>query len=70
MKRSYAYDEAQGMEVLRACLLTQETTLRALADSVDHRFQAFERCFDEIVDRLVALVIDANIGIRLMICGD
>ena len=30
-------DDAQGMEVLKVSLLTQET-----ADSVDHRFQAFE----------------------------
>ena len=55
-------DGAQGMEVLRANLLTQETTLRALTDSMDHRFQAFEGRFDEIVDRLDALAFGANRG--------
>ena len=34
----HAHDKAQGMEVLRANLLTQETTLRPLADSVERRF--------------------------------
>ena len=34
----HARDEAQGMEVLKAGLLTQETALRALAKNVDHRF--------------------------------
>ena len=55
-------DNAQGMKVLRASLLTQETALGALADSVDHRFQAFEGRFDEITDRLNALAIGANRG--------
>ena len=36
--------------------------LRALANSVDFRFQVFEGCFDEIVDRLDALALDANRG--------
>ena len=58
--RGHAHDEVQGMEVLRASLLTQETTLRALADSVDRRFQAFEGRFDKIVNRLDALAIGAN----------
>ena len=53
-------DDAQGMDVLRASLLTQKTTLRVLADSVDHRFQAFEGRFDEIADRLDAVAIGAN----------
>ena len=57
---SHARDDAQGMEVLQASLLTQEMTLRALADCVDCRFQAFERRFDEISDRLDALVLGAN----------
>ena len=34
----HAHDEDQGVEVLRASLLTQETALRALAESVDRRF--------------------------------
>ena len=34
----HARDDDQGMEVLRASLLTQEMTLRALANSVDRRF--------------------------------
>ena len=34
----HACDDAQDMEVLQAILLTQETTLRALTDSVDRRF--------------------------------
>ena len=48
------------MEVLRASLLTQETTLRALADNVDSRFQTFDGCFDEITNRLDALAIGVN----------
>ena len=36
--KGHARDDAQGMEVLRASLLTQETALRALVDSVDSRF--------------------------------
>ena len=48
----HACDDAQGMEVLQASLLTQETTLRAL----------FEGHFDEIVDRLDALALGANRG--------
>ena len=51
---SHACDDVQGVEVLRASLLTQKTTLKALADSVDCRFQGFEGHFDEIVDRLDA----------------
>ena len=34
----HTHDEAQDMEVLRAGLLTQEMTLRALEDNIDHRF--------------------------------
>ena len=58
----HARDDDQGMEVLQPNLLTQETTLRALTDYVDHRFQVFEGCFDEIVDRLDALALGANRG--------
>ena len=61
-KNGHIHDDAQGMEVLRASLLTQETTLMALANRVDRRFQAFEGHFDEIADRLDALVIGANRG--------
>ena len=56
----HAYDEDQGVEVLRVRLLTQEMALRALVDNIDHRFQAFEWRFDEIIDRLDALAIGAN----------
>ena len=56
----HAHDEARGMEVLRASLLTQETALTALADSVDRRFQTYERRFDEIVGQLDALTTGAN----------
>ena len=56
----HAHDEAQGMEVLRAGLLTQETALRALAENVDRRFQALEWRFDKIADRLDALAIGVN----------
>ena len=56
----YIRDGVQCMEVLRTNLPTQETTLRALADSVDYRFQAFEGRFDDIVDQLNALAIGAN----------
>ena len=56
----HAHDEAQGMEVLRANLLTQETALTALVNSVDRRFQTYERCFDEIAGQLDALTIGAN----------
>ena len=35
---SHAYDEAQCMEVLRVGLLTQETALKGLADSVERKF--------------------------------
>ena len=55
-------DKAQGMEVLRAGLLTQKTALRALAKNVDSRFQALEGRFDKIADILDALVIGANKG--------
>ena len=48
------------MEVLRANLLTQETTLGALADSVDRRLQAFKGHFDEISHQLDALAIGDN----------
>ena len=58
----HARDDVQGMEVLRANLLTQETALRALADNVDCIFQAFEGRFDEITDRIDALAIGANKG--------
>ena len=58
----HACDDAQGMKVLRASLLIHEMTLRALADNVDRRFQAFEGRFDEITDRLDALALDANKG--------
>ena len=56
----HAHDKTQGMEVLRAGLLTQEMALRGLANRVKHRFQAFERHFDKIADRLDALASDAN----------
>ena len=56
----HTHDEAWSMKVLRASLLTQETTLTALADNVDHRFQTYERCFDEIEDQLDALAMGAN----------
>ena len=57
-----AHDEAQGIEVLRVGLLTQETALRALAENVDRRFQELEGHFDEIADILDALAISANKG--------
>ena len=60
VKGGHAHDETQGMEVLRAGLLTQETTLRGLTYSVERRFQAFERRFDGIADRLDVLALDAN----------
>ena len=56
----HAYDEDQGVEVLRVNLLTQETAFRALIDNMDCRFRAYEGCFDEITDRLDALAISAN----------
>ena len=56
----HIHDEVLGMEVLRASLLTQEMTLRALADSLDRRFQVFEGCFDEIANRLDVVAIGAN----------
>ena len=34
----HARDDVQVMEVLKASLLTQETAMKALAESVDHRF--------------------------------
>ena len=57
---SHARDDVQGMEFLRAGLLTQEKALRALAENVDRRLQALEGRFDEIVDRLDALAFGAN----------
>ena len=57
---SHIHNEVHGMEVLRASLLTQETTLRALTDSINRKFQAFEGCFDKITDQLDALEISAN----------
>ena len=60
MKRSYAHDEDQGVEVLRVGLLTQKTALRALADNMDRRFRAYDGLLDEIADRLDALVIGTN----------
>ena len=56
----HIHDGVQDMEVLRANFPTQETTLMALADSVDRRFQTFEGRFDEIADQLDALEIGAN----------
>ena len=56
----HTHDEDQDMEVLRDGLLTQEMALRALADNIDHRFQAFKGCFDEIANRLDALAIGAD----------
>ena len=64
---SHACDDVQGMEVLRAGLLTQETALKALAENVDHKFQALKKRFDEIADRLDDLAIGA---IGMMIYGD
>ena len=61
-RSGHARDDVQGVEVLSSSLLTQETTLRALADSVDHRFHGFEGRFDEIADRLNALALGANRG--------
>ena len=58
----HARGDAQGIEVLRASLLTQETTLRALADNVNSRFQTFDGRFDDIADRLDALALGANRG--------
>ena len=49
-RSGHAHDKDQCVEVLRADLLTQEVALRALADNVDHRFQAFEGHVDEIED--------------------
>ena len=59
---SHACDCVQGMGALRFRLQIQEAGLRALAESVDHRFQAFEGHFDAITDRLDALVLGANRG--------
>ena len=56
----HAHDEDQGVEVLRADLLTQETTLRALADNMDRRFWAYEVSLKKIADRLDALAIGTN----------
>ena len=54
------HDEYQGVEVLRADLLTQETTLRALADNMDCKFWAYEGRLNEIANWLDALAIGAN----------
>ena len=59
-RRGHAHDKDEGVKVLRAGLLTQETALRALTDNIDRRFQAFEGRFDEITNRLDALAIGAN----------
>ena len=59
-RSGHIHDEVQGIKVLKAHLLTQETTLRALTVSVNHKFQAFKGCFDEIANRLDALAIGAN----------
>ena len=56
----HAKDNVQGMEALRASLQTQEAALRALAESVDRRFQGFEGHFDEIPDKLNALALSSN----------
>ena len=57
---SHAHDEDQDVEVLRADLLTQETTLRALVDNINHKFQVYEGHLDKIADRLNAQTIGAN----------
>ena len=57
---SHAHDETRGMEVLRVSLLTQETVLTILPNSVGHKFQTYEPRFDEIVSELDALSIGAN----------
>ena len=56
----HAHDDVQGVEILRAGLLTQEMALRVLVDNIDHRFQVFKGWFDEIADRLDALALGAN----------
>ena len=53
-------DSVQAIEALRAGLQTQEVALKALTESVDHRFRAFEGRFDEITVRLDALALGAN----------
>ena len=45
---------------LRTRLQLQEAALRALAESVDLKFQVFKGRFDEIVDRLDDLTLCAN----------
>ena len=50
----HARDHDQGIEVLRASLLTQEMALRALADSVDHRFW---RSKDVLMRLLIGLML-------------
>ena len=55
-----AYDEDQGVEVLRAGLLLKRMTLRALANNINHKFQSFKGHFDEIVNRLDVLALGAN----------
>ena len=57
---NHAHDKDRAVEVLRAGLLTQEAALRALAESVDRRFQAFEGSFDKIAGQLDALALGAN----------
>ena len=42
---------------MQARFLTQETTLRALTDSVDSGFQAFKWCFAEITNQLDDLAL-------------
>ena len=54
------HDEVQGIKVLRSCLLTQETTLRASTDSVDRSYHTLEGHFDEIANWLDALALGAN----------
>ena len=56
----HSHIEDQGVKVLKAGLLTQETTLRALVDNINRRFQSFEGWFDKIADRLDALAVGSN----------
>ena len=55
-----AHNEAQGIEFFRADLLTQDTTLKGLANNMDRRLWAFKVRLDEITDWLDALAISAN----------
>ena len=48
------------MEALRASLQAQEAVLSVLEQNVDYKFWCLDRCFDDVIDHIHALGVNAN----------